>query len=350
MEEKFFWVGILIGLHFFLSHHFREKDKFAAPGFSKLWHRVFLSIVGVTLGLLGSVILDNRNGEVVTAQLFTLKQVIAGLIGAFLGWIYVDLPFGKIKPAEMEPASPPKAKEGAPAAKTERWNLPKFIKTDLEWSETLFSATVLASVVMYLFIQAFKIPSGSMRNTFLEGDHLFVNKFIYGVRIPFSQKKILDFKKIKRGDIVIFRFPSEDPADYQCGGRQYGKDFIKRVIGLPGEKVEIRDGIPFIGSAAVGIEKYAQYADNVRYPASPNKIDEKLFQKYWENRQAGKLFSEYVRDNFGPVRVPENSYFVMGDNRDRSCDSRYWGAVPASYIKGTPLFIYWPLGRIRIPN
>lgn len=333
MEEKLFWIGILVGVHLFLSYQFKEKNKFSSPEFSRLWHRIFHALMGFVIGVLGSVIFDNRNGEVVTAQLFTIKQILTGIVCAFIGWIYILFPFGK-----------PKNHNNTQKA------LPKYIEADMEWSETLFFAAVMASVVMYLFLQAFKIPSGSMRNTFIEGDHLFVNKFIYGVRIPFTQKKILGLREIKRGDIVIFRFPSEDPDDYQCGGKQYGKDFVKRVIGLPGEKLEIKEGMVFINDVALGKEEYVQFIDGVRFPFTEHKPDQSVFQRYWENRQSGKIFGELVRDNFGPIIVPKNTYFVMGDNRDRSCDSRYWGPVPESYIKGKPLIIYWPPSRIGIPK
>jgi signal peptidase I len=189
-----------------------------------------------------------------------------------------------------------------------------------------------------------------MRNTLIEGDHLFVNKFIYGIRIPFTQKKVLKIKEVKRGDIVVFRFPSDDPDEFHCGGKQYGKDFVKRVIGLPGEKIEMRNVIPFINGVAIGVEKYAQYLDGKRMPELTDKVEQKIVQEIWEKRQSGKYFSDYVRDNFGPIIVPPNSYFVLGDNRDRSCDSRYWGPVPEKEIKGTPLFIYWPPSRIGLPK
>jgi signal peptidase I len=214
----------------------------------------------------------------------------------------------------------------------------------------VFSAVLLASVVMYLFVQAFKIPSSSMERTFLVGDHLFVNKIIYGLRIPYTKAKLVKFFKVKRGDIVIFQFPSDDPREFQCGGSQYGKDFIKRVVGLPGDTVEINGGRLIVNGKSVGDEPYAQYQDPMRYPRGASSVDPKEFQKYWEDRLPGKMFAEYIRDNFGPVTVPAGSYMVMGDNRDRSCDSRYWGPVPENRIKGKAWFTYWPPSRIGFPD
>ena len=342
MEEKLFWIGILVGIHLFLTHHFSEKGRFKSDKFARAWHAVFIAIISFAGILLLMVSLDNRKGEVVTAVLFSQKQLIYGLIAGLAGGLWAYLKPGKGTSA---------AKGGkAPAAKDHPAQ-PAAIKEDMEWSETIFSAVVLASVVMYLFVQAFKIPSGSMRITFLEGDHLFVNKFIYGFRIPYTNKKILNFKKINRGDIVVFQFPSLDPAEEQCGGHQYGKDFIKRVIGLPGEKVELRNGVVLVNDAKLPDEPYAQYLDSMRYPAPhSSKVPPADYQVFWENRTLAKRVSELVRDNFGPVTVPPGHYMVMGDNRDRSCDSRYWGPVPAYLIKGKAWFIYWPPSRIGLPE
>lgn len=342
MEEKLFWIGILVGLHLFLTHHFSEKGRFKSDRFVRIWHAAFIAVVSFAGMLLLMVSLDNRKGEVVTAVLFSQKQFIYGLIAGLAGGLWAYL-----RPGKGEPA----AKGGKAPAETTPPHQPAAIKEDMEWSETIFSAVVLASVVMYLFVQAFKIPSGSMRVTFLEGDHLFVNKFIYGFRIPYTHKKILDFKKINRGDIVVFQFPSFDASEEQCGGRQYGKDFIKRVIGLPGEKVELRDGAVFINGTRLPDEPYTQYLDPARYPGPHNsKVPPSDYQAFWENRTLAKRVSELVRDNFGPVTVPAGHYMVMGDNRDRSCDSRYWGPVPAYLIKGRAWFIYWPPSRMGLPE
>ncbi len=348
MEEKLFWIGILVGVHLFLTHHFSKKGKFKSDGFARVWHAVFIAIVFFAGVLLLMVSLDNRKGEVVTALLFSQKQLIYGLIAGLAGglWSYFKYKGAKAGAREAKHSGKAPADKPAPGAVQ-----PVAITEDMEWSETIFSAVVLASVVMYLFVQAFKIPSGSMRNTFIEGDHLFVNKFIYGSRIPYTHKKTFAFKKIDRGDIVVFQFPSYDPAEEQCGGHQYGKDFIKRVIGLPGEVVELKDGVVFVNGERLPDEPYTQYLDPSRHPRpNSSRIPRAEYQVFWEQRTLAKMVFELVRDNFGPVTVPEDSYLVMGDNRDRSCDSRYWGPVPAYMIKGKAWFIYWPPSRMGLPK
>ena len=361
MEEKLFWVGILVGIHFFLTQHFKDKNKFGGKAlFARIWHAVFMALLGFVGGALLSVSLDNRSGEVVAAVLFSARQLGWGLAAAlglgFYAFFKGDKTRYQGKPQSGVPSVADSARGPRQASVTvvgkgsENEDLPPAIKEDLEWSETVFSAVLLASVVMYLFMQAFKIPSGSMRTTFLEGDHLFVNKFVYGFRIPYTHKKFLALKKIKRGDIVIFQFPSQDPNEFQCGGKQYGKDFIKRVIGLPGDSVELKDGKVFVNGVPLKEDSYAQYLDNSRYPADKSKIASGDYQIYWEKRMLGKMFAEYIKDNFGPVRVPQGQYMMMGDNRDRSCDSRYWGPVPQDLIKGKAMVIYWPPSRMGFPE
>jgi len=332
MEEKLFWIGVLMGAHLFLSHHFKEKGRFGAnTRFTRAWHAVFAALVSFVVAVLLSVSLDNRRGDVVTSLLFSGRQLTYGLLAAAAGAAYAWWR-GSARKAVV--------KDGLNVS----------MKEDMEWSETVFSAVLLASVVMYLFIQAFKIPSGSMEKTFLIGDHLFVNKFIYGFRIPYTKTKLLKFSKVKRGDIVVFQFPSADPAEFQCGGSQYGKDFIKRVVGMPGDVVQLMEGRLFVNGTQVANEPYTQYLDSIRYPRAAGKITASDYQTYWENRVLGKMFSEYIRDNFGPVKVPQGQYLVMGDNRDRSCDSRYWGAVPEGNIKGKAWFTYWPPSRMGFPR
>lgn len=175
-----------------------------------------------------------------------------------------------------------------------------------EGVEAVVVALVLALFIRTFFVQAFKIPSGSMLPTLQIGDHLLVNKLLYGLRIPIVGKRYFDFFAPERGDIIVFVFP-EDPS----------KDFIKRVVGIPGDVLEIREKKLFRNGLMVddGDEPYAQYLDQ-----SKNKVP---------------------RDNWGPETVPEGNVFVLGDNRDRSYDSRFWGFVPFENIKGKAAIIYW---------
>ena len=170
-----------------------------------------------------------------------------------------------------------------------------------EYVKPVIIAVVIALFVRTFVVQAFKIPSASMEPTLLVGDYLLVNKFIFGTRIPFTDTKILEFKKPHRGDIIVFIYPKDR-----------SKDFIKRVIGVEGEKVEI--------------------IHNKIY------INDQLIEDPWGHFQ---LFS--LMERFGPVVVPKNSLFVMGDNRDNSQDSRFWGFVTLNEVKGKAFIIYFSL-------
>ncbi|MBW1646225.1 MAG: signal peptidase I [Deltaproteobacteria bacterium] len=177
-----------------------------------------------------------------------------------------------------------------------------------EYAESIIIAILIALFIRAFVVQAFKIPSGSMEPTLLIGDHLLVNKFIYGIRIPFTDRKIFAVHQPERGDIIVFIYPVDE-----------SKDFIKRVIGLPGETVEIRRKKIYINGKLLK-DDYGTY----REPGVTNQVP---------------------RDNFGPVVVPKNHVFVMGDNRDRSYDSRFWGFVDYNKIKGKALIIYWSWNR-----
>ncbi len=172
-----------------------------------------------------------------------------------------------------------------------------------EYAEALIVALILAFFIRSFVVQAFKIPSGSMLQTLQIGDHLLVTKFAYGVKIPFTNTMVLEREGPKHGDIIVFEFP-EDPS----------KDFIKRVIGVPGDVIEIREKKLFLN----GVEQQESYIQHVDSSSSVPR-----------------------RDNFGPVMVPENKYFVMGDNRDESYDSRFWGFVERDTIEGKALILYW---------
>jgi signal peptidase I len=179
-----------------------------------------------------------------------------------------------------------------------------------EYAEAIIIAILIAVVVRTFVVQAFKIPSRSMVPTLLVGDHILVNKFIYGVKVPFLRKTIIPISNPQKGDIVVFIYPNDR-----------SKDYIKRVIGISGDKIEIKNKIIFINGKQYS-DAYGIYSDNVIYPASLQP-----------------------RDNFGPVTVPPESLFVMGDNRDESADSRFWGFVDLKDVEGKAFIIYWSWNR-----
>lgn len=222
------------------------------------------------------------------------------------------------------------------------------IKSALDWCNTVYFAGFVASVVMFFFLQAFKIPSASMRDTLLEGDHLFVNKMAYGLRIPFTDKRLFS-KPIQRGDIIVFQFPAETRDQQNCGGSQYGRDFVKRVIGLPGDVVEVKDSRAYVNGQEMPLQPYEKFDPVTRVHYDPREVPPLIaenYQQIWQAHELEHAFGMYLRDQFGPVTVPENSYFALGDNRDNSCDSRFWGPVPEKNIKGKAWLIHWPPSRM----
>lgn len=185
-----------------------------------------------------------------------------------------------------------------------------------EYAKAIVTALILALFIRAYFIQAFKIPSGSMIPTLLIGDHILVNKFIYGTRLPFSDKRVLALRKPRRGDIMVFKYP-EDPS----------RDFIKRVAAVEGDMIESRNKVIYVNGQPVS-EPYTQHTDAY---SSPTGME--------------------PRDNFGPLTVPKGKYFMMGDNRDQSYDSRFWGYVDMKDIKGEALIIYWSWdGKKNLPR
>jgi signal peptidase I len=179
-----------------------------------------------------------------------------------------------------------------------------------EWAEAILIALVLALVIRTFVVQAFKIPSGSMIPTLEIGDHILVNKFIYGIKIPFTRLSFGAWEQPKHGDVIVFIYPLEPE-----------KDFIKRVIGVPGDTVKIVNKKLYLNGAEVP-DSHAVYKENTLLPGDVQK-----------------------RDNFGPITVPPGKIFVLGDNRDRSLDSRFWGFVPLADVKGKAFIIYWSWDR-----
>src|SRR3989339_794484 len=223
----------------------------------------------------------------------------------------------------------------------------KLYKEVYEWIETGWSAVLLASFLMYFFVQAFAIPSGSMRVTLLEGDHLFVNKFIYGFHIPFSGgKRFWPAREVKRGDIIIFQCPPE-ALTLEERERGVRKDFIKRCVAVGGDVVQIKNKKVIVDGEELK-ESYVSFVDDAVYQGVNIYRSSEEYQRAWESGKFANFTPDMVRDNLGPVVVPPGYYFAMGDNRDRSFDSRFWGPVPDKLMKGRALVIYWPLSRIRV--
>jgi signal peptidase I len=190
-----------------------------------------------------------------------------------------------------------------------------------EYAEAILVAMLLAFAIRIFVVQAFKIPSGSMIPTLLIGDHILVSKLSYGVQWPgdckfkmtfppitcYTSEPLVKFGDPQRGDIIVFRYPEDED-----------KDFIKRVVGLPGDVIDIRNKVVHVNGAPLDDRAFTQRVD-------PGVIDGAITP----------------RDNFGPITVPQGSYFVMGDNRDQSLDSRFWGFVNESKIRGRAFRIYW---------
>ena len=174
-----------------------------------------------------------------------------------------------------------------------------------EYFELIVSTAIIALFATTFVIQAFRIPTGSMESTLLIGDHLLVNKFVYGLNSGFIGK-LLPYREPQRGDIIVFKYPGEPETPY-----------VKRLMGLPGDTVEMKGRMVYVNGEALE-EDYTQYID------------------------PGSIYAHY-----GPYTVPEGHYFGMGDNRDNSQDSRFWGTIPRDYLLGKPLVIYWSFETAR---
>lgn len=179
----------------------------------------------------------------------------------------------------------------------------------ISYIKSLAIALLMALVLKHFVIEAYRIPTGSMEDTILVGDFLLANKFIYGVSVPFTNIRIPGFEDPEQGDIVIFKFPLDPSLNY-----------VKRCIAGPGQVVEIRDKQVYVDGKLYQDDEFTKYSDReIADPSSPQAL----------------------RDNFGPFRVPSGQYFMMGDNRDNSYDSRFWGCVPEENVLGRALFIHW---------
>jgi len=175
-----------------------------------------------------------------------------------------------------------------------------------EYTEALIIALLLALFIRTFIVQAFKIPSSSMVPTLLVGDHLLVSKFYYGIKIPFSGETLVPWHSPKRGDVIVFKFPKDRSIDY-----------IKRVIGVPGDTIKIKNKQIYINDQAIE-DPHAHFTSKTIFRGSVSP-----------------------RDNFGPITVPKGKIFAMGDNRDNSSDGRFWGFVEQKDIRGKAFILYW---------
>lgn len=221
------------------------------------------------------------------------------------------------------PMSSPKTKQGKAGPSRAQWAW--------EWAKSLSVAVVIFLLVRTFLVEAFRIPTGSMERTLLVGDFLLVDKAVYGATIPGTEVRLPGFREPERGDIVVFTNPEDGKTN-----------FVKRIVGLPGDTLEMRDGILYLNRERQP-EPYVQRTDPGGDGYSPR------FEWQREYLVASGRRNPYrpTRDDWGPLVVREGHFFVLGDNRDNSLDSRYWGFVPRGLVKGKPLVIYYSFDRDR---
>ena len=195
-----------------------------------------------------------------------------------------------------------------------------------EWAKSVSLALLLFLVLRAFLVEAFKIPSGSMEGTLLVGDFLLVNKLVYGAEVPFTGRRLPAIREPRNGDILVFQWP-KDPT----------KNFVKRLVGVPGDTLAMQKGV-LVRNGATLDEQYTRHLEP-HYDPMDGEFD-------WQggflipSANRGRAYRP-SRNNWGPIVVPAHHYFVLGDNRDNSLDSRYWGFVPDSLVRGSPLFVYY---------
>jgi signal peptidase I len=199
------------------------------------------------------------------------------------------------------------------------------------WMRSLGMALVLFLIIRTFLLEAFQIPSGSMERTLLAGDFLFVNKAVYGAQIPGTNARLPGFNTPHRSDVIVFAYPKDPTLSY-----------VKRVIGVPGDIVEMKQGQAYVNGWVLD-EPYVQRTNPLHDAFDP----EFNWQRAYLVRRTDEQRRRYhpTRDTWGPLRVPDDKYFVLGDNRDNSADSRYWGFVDVSAVKGRPLVVYFSYNR-----
>ena len=214
------------------------------------------------------------------------------------------------------------------AAVLDRVNRPRarWSRVWIEWAKSFQIAILLSVVVRLFFVEAFKIPSGSMEHTLLVGDFLLVNKLAYGAEVPFTGKRLPALKEPARGDVVVFVYPV-DPT----------KNYVKRLIGLPGDTVLMTKGTVSVN----GVPQSEEYAEHGRPWDDLGREEFAWQRRFLALDPITALRYHPTRDNWGPILIPAHHLFVLGDNRDNSEDSRYWGFVSDSLLRGQPLLVYF---------
>jgi signal peptidase I len=233
-------------------------------------------------------------------------------------------------------------------AKKRSGEAPEPIVVDM--ARAFFPVIVVVFLIRSFWVEPFKIPSGSMKPTLLVGDFILVNKYTYGIRIPVINKKVIDLNPVKRGDVIVFRYPSDPSVDY-----------IKRVVGTPGDVVQYKNKLLTVNNITVPVQAAGYYSDQdlgyMRLPMFLEKLGEKAHSMMIIPTEAPVNLSqvrqfpyrdncEYNDEGFR-CTVPPGHYFMMGDNRDQSADSRYWGFVPDDHIKGRAFLVWMNFGDFR---
>lgn len=209
-----------------------------------------------------------------------------------------------------------------------------------DWIEAILFAIVATFLLKSFFIQSYMVFSGSMLNTLQINEFLFVNRLKYSTNIPFTSEELVRYRNPERGDIVVFKFPID------------GRPFVKRCIGLPGDTIEVRNKILYINGKTYD-EPFVIHIDSDEYPhlkkVYQGYMSDAEYQKIWEKGEfyRNRYIGLSARDNFGPVVVPSDHYFMMGDNRDNSDDSRFWGPLSRKYILGTPFLYYFSIDKTK---
>ncbi|MGQ0646020.1 MAG: signal peptidase I [Gemmatimonadaceae bacterium] len=195
-----------------------------------------------------------------------------------------------------------------------------------EWARSLVFALFLFLFLHVFIMEAFKIPSGSMEGTLRVGDFLLVNKLLYGAELPLTRKRLPAVRAPERGDVIVFKWPP-DPS----------KNFVKRLVGVPGDTLAMTNGV-LVRNGVTVEERYVSHTE----PESDPSGEEFRWQRDFLIKTAqASIAYRPSRNNWGPIVVPEHEYFVLGDNRDNSLDSRYWGFVPDSLVRGQPFMVYY---------